>query len=77
MRKITTEELKEILRKHEMWLNDNSQGEKADFSRVDLSCAYLYEEDLSKAELSEAELSEANLYRANLRYANLRYANLS
>ena len=32
MRRITAEELKEILRKHELWLNDDSQGEKANLS---------------------------------------------
>ena len=66
MRRITTEELKETLRKHELWLNDDSQGEKADFSRVDLRYANLYE-----ADLSEADLSGADLYVADLRGANL------
>ena len=82
MRKITAEELKEILRRHELWLNDDPRGEKADFSRVDLRYANLYEADLSGtnlyvADLRGANLSGADLYRADLRGADLYGANLS
>ena len=76
MRKITTEKLKEILRKHELWLNDDSQGEKADFSRVDLRYANLYEADLSEADLSGANLIGANFIGANLSGADLYVAEL-
>ena len=91
MRKITAEELKEILRKHELWLNNVSQGEKANLYEADLYGANLYEVylsganlsganlkgvDLSESNLSEADLSEANLYLANLYDANLYETNL-
>ena len=54
--------LEEVLKLHNMWLNNEEGGEKA---------------NLSGADLSGADLRYANLKGANLRYANLRYANLS
>ena len=59
--------LKEILEKHEIWLNEEQGGERA---------------DLRYANLRDADLSDTNLWNADLRYAdlrdaNLRYANLS
>lgn len=76
MRKITAEELKEILRKHELWLNNDSQGEEADLYRANLCGADLYEENLSKADLNRAFLSGANLSYTNLREADLSEADL-
>ena len=91
MRKITTEELKEIIRKHELWLNNDSQGEEADLSRAylgganlreanlhgaDLSGAFLGGADLSEADLNGADLSGANLYGTDLYRADLNEAYL-
>ena len=56
MRKITKTELKEILRKHLAWRNDESDGE----------CANLIEANLSEANLRGADLRGANLRGANL-----------
>ena len=67
LHKITKEALKEILKKHLAWLNDEPDGEKANLSYA----------DLSSADLSSADLRSANLRSANLRYADLRYADLS
>ena len=79
--------LEEVLKLHNMWLNNEEGGEKANLSEtnlsevnlsganlseVNLSCAYLNHTDLS-----EADLSEVNLSRADLRYANLSGADLS
>ena len=66
MKTISNDDLKEILRKHALWLNNDPEGEKAD----------LYKADLSEADLYEADLRGANLKRANLRWANLKGANL-
>ena len=66
LRKITQEELEEILHKHELWLENKEGGEKADLSYV----------DLRGANLEYANLEYANLTHANLEYANLKYANL-
>ena len=41
LRKITQEELKEILYKHELWLLDKEGGERADLGYVDLEGADL------------------------------------
>ena len=72
LHKITKEALKEILKKHLAWLNDEPDGEKANLSYADLSSA-----DLSSANLHSANLHSANLHSANLSYADLSYADLS
>ena len=74
-------DLKTILEKHKMWLNDEDGGEKADLSGADLSGADLsgadlYGADLREANLRGADLSEANLYGADLSEANLYGADL-
>ena len=71
MKKITQEELNEILEKHKKWLEDNEVGERADLSVADLSGANLSVADLSVADLSGANLSVANLSVADLSGANL------
>jgi len=75
-KKITTEELKEILEKHLKWVNDEPYGQKADLSFADLHSANLRFANLSYANLSYADLRFANLSYANLSYANLSYADL-
>ena len=52
-------QLKEILEKHEKWVNGEKDGERA---------------DLDGANLSGANLSSANLSSADLRGANLDYS---
>ena len=79
MKTFTEQELKEILRKHKLWLEDSDQqgAERANLSYADLSCVDLSYADLSRADLSYADLSCADLSCANLSYANLSYADLS
>ena len=74
---MTKEQLAEILTKHELWLNSESGGEKANLSSTDLRSADLSSANLSSANLRYADLRSANLSYANLSYANLRSANLS
>ena len=62
MRKISEQELKDILDKHGKWLRNEEGGERA---------------DLSYANLRYANLRSADLRYANLRYADLRSADLS
>ena len=70
-------ELVEIIRRHKLWLSDESGGEFANLRSADLSSANLSSADLSYANLSSADLSYANLSYADLRYANLSSADLS
>ena len=77
MRNINPTDLAEIIRKHKIWLVNQSAGEKADLRSADLSSADLSYADLSYADLSSADLSSADLSYANLSYADLRSANLS
>lgn len=77
MNKIEKESLKEILRKHKMWLENEHDGERADLNEANLRGADLYGANLSGADLRGADLYGANLYGANLFEANLFEANLS
>ena len=87
MRNFTTEQLAEIIKKHEAWLDDEDCGERADLRYADLRSADLRSAnlrsadlryaDLRSADLRYADLRYADLRSANLRYADLRYANLS
>ena len=70
MRRFTENELQEILRKHELWINGEG-GERADLSNTDLSGADLSNTDLRGADLRWANLSGAYLDGANLSGANL------
>ena len=69
--------IKEILDKHQKWLNGEAGGERANLSWADLSGANLRGANLSMANLRGANLSMANLRGANLSGANLSWADLS
>ena len=78
LRRISKEELAEMLREHKKWLDSNGEeGKRANLSRANLSGADLSGANLSEANLSEADLSGANLSEADLSLANLFRANLS
>jgi len=77
MKKISKQELKQILEDHREWLNNPTTGKKANLHGADLRCANLHGTDLRFANLRCANLRCANLHGANLRDANLRDANLS
>ena len=61
MKKISKDELKEILRLHALWLTDEAGGKCADLRGADLSGADLRYANLSSADLRGADLSCANL----------------
>ena len=69
--------LKDVLVKHQKWLNGYPDGERADLRGADLSGADLRGADLSGADLRGADLRGADLRGAYLREADLRGANLS
>lgn len=69
-------DLKEVLRLHELWMNDDKDGRRADLSGANLSYADLRDADLGDADLGCADLSRANLGRAYLGGANLSGADL-
>ena len=85
-------ELKNILKLHKKWLNNEEGGLKADLRGANLCGANLCGADLRRAnlrgvnlngadlrgaDLREADLRGAILYRADLREADLRETNLS
>lgn len=78
LRKISPEELKQILAEHKKWLvSDNKGGKQADLRRTNLIGANLIGANLSKANLIGAKLIGANLERAYLSEADLSGAKLS
>ena len=77
MRNITEEELNEILRKHELWIEGKDGGKRANLNGANLFGANLSRADISAANLSGADISAANLFGANLSATNLSGANLS
>ena len=78
--------LRELLKSHQRWLDNEENGEQlilknadlryADFKNVDLAYADLNNANLENANLEGANLTYADLTYANLTYANLRYVNL-
>ena len=66
MKTISNDDLKEILRKHALWLDFDPDGERADLRGAnlrgaDLKGVNLKGVNLYKADLSEADLSEAKI----------------
>ena len=76
MKAISNDDLKKILRKHALWLNNDPEGEKADLSGADLTGADLYKANLYRADLRWANLNEADLRWADLNEADLYKADL-
>ena len=56
-----TEEIKEILKLHKLWLDNDPQGRRADLRNADLRAANLRNSDLCGADLRAANLCAANL----------------
>ena len=77
MKNISQEELKEILKKHEMWLKGEEGGERADLSNADLRGFDLSNINLSGADLRNIDLSDTNLNYTDLSNADLWNSNLS
>src|SRR5574343_498457 len=73
---MNSNELKEVLDKHTLFLKGKDGGERANLRYADLSGANLRDADLSGANLRGANVSGADLSGANLRYADLSGANL-
>ena len=73
---MTPDKLNEILERHELWLSDPSQGERANLTNTNLINANLEYVNLAYANLANANLTGANLFSANLTGANLANTNL-
>lgn len=59
---MTQEELSEVLIKHQMWLNNEDEGERANLDGANLCGANLYGANLDGANLYGANLDGASLY---------------
>lgn len=70
------EELQEVLRKHERWLEGNAEEGKADLREADLRGANLLGANLRWADLRGANLRGADIREALFRWADLRGADL-
>ena len=86
-RKISQEELEDILKKHKKWLNNQNGGERANlidadlsylnFKKVDLRCAKMTSVNLTHADLTDTVLKNADLRSANLTDTVLKNADLT
>ena len=76
MRTVSKDELTEILKKHEMWINGIVGGIRADLCETDLRWVNFRGNNLSGANLRGADLRGANLYMVSLCGANLHGVNL-
>jgi hypothetical protein len=73
---MTTEDIKAIIDKHQLWLNGKKGGERASLRGADLGGADLIGANLSGASLRGADLGGADLIGANLNDAILNGADL-
>lgn len=72
LQQITQEEFEDIYEKHQLWLSDNEQGKKADFSYKDLSRIDLGYIERKKRMPSSPQLMPIVLNHAILDHAHLR-----
>ena len=70
-RKISEDELREILEKHEKWLNDDTNGEKAS-----LLCADMRGVDMREANLRGVDMRGAFLQGADMRGADMLWVDM-
>lgn len=77
MQYYTHEELDNILELHQMWLDGDERGERANLAFAELQCLDLQNVNLAKADLHYANLAGASLNDANLAEANLNGAELT
>ena len=70
-------DLKTILEKHKMWLNDEDGGEMADLCWADLSGADISGADMRWADMSGANMSGAVMKGTDMRGAVMRWADIS
>ena len=73
---MTQEKLNEVLKQHKLWLEDSSEGIRANLRGANLRGANLEDANLRGADLRGADLEDANLRGADLIGANLRGADL-
>ena len=76
------EYIEEVIRRHQLWLNEEDGGKRADLSDedlrdVDLRCTNLCGAELCNANLSGADMGDAKLcYACNMHSADLRGAKM-
>lgn len=76
MRKLISNELEIILKRHQEWLLSQSSGERADLSYVDLHDRDMSNIDLCGALMIGTDLNKTSLFRSNLSKSDLTGANL-
>ena len=76
MTSYSSDELKEILRLHALWLDGNAEGAQANLCGADLRGADFRDADFRYANLRDADFRYADLRDADFRYADLSEADL-
>ena len=75
MRTFTAEELSAILKKHQMYLNGDAEGECANFENANFRNANFRYADFTNANFRNADFTNADFRNANFENANFRNAN--
>lgn len=77
MRTLTKREVDDICYKHELYLNHDPRGERADFSDCDLSNLSLINKRLDGAIFENANLSGCNMDKTDITGCNFAFADLT
>jgi hypothetical protein len=64
---ITNRKLNDLLRKHKLWLEDETKGKRADFGHYDLGSVDLRNKDLRGAYLFNTDYTKADIRGADFR----------
>ena len=76
LRKISEDDLREILEKHEKWLNDEDGGEKADMQQSDMQRANMQRANMQRANMKWADMRGVDMQQSDMRGADMRGANM-
>ena len=71
---MTCTDLSEILRKHELWLEDKEGGERANLRKKDLQATHMRGAYMQDADMQDADMQRANLRGADMRGADIDYS---
>jgi len=69
-------DIREILKRHRLWLDDTDQGERADIRGADIRGADIRGANLEGAYLEGADIRGADIRGANLRFADIKGADI-
>lgn len=76
MKNLTQQEVDEIVAKHQKWLRREEGGEKANFSRTNLTNVYFDNVDLSLVDFSNSYISDTKFSNSKFIYSNFNFTHI-